>query len=31
MGPELLLDPFIGGELAQALGDLPAVPDCEDP
>ena len=25
MGTELLLNPFVGGELAQALGDLPAV------
>ena len=31
MGPELLLDPFVGGELAQALGDLPVVFDREEP
>ena len=31
VGPELLLYPFIGGELAQALGDLPAVLDREEP
>ena len=31
MGTELLLDPFVGGELAQALGDLPAVFDREEP
>ena len=31
VGPELLLDPFVGGELAQALGDLPAVLDREKP
>ena len=28
---ELLLYPFIGGELAQAFGDLPAVLDREEP
>ena len=28
---QLLLNPFVGGELAQALGDLPAVLDCEEP
>ena len=31
VGPELLLYPFIGGELTQALGDLPAVLDREEP
>ena len=31
MGPKLLLNPFVGGELAQALGDLPAVLDHEEP
>ena len=31
MGPVLLLNPFVGGELAQALGDLPVLLDCEDP
>ena len=28
---ELLLYPFVGRELAQALGDLPAVFDCKEP
>ena len=27
----MLLNPFVGGELAQALGDLPAVLDREEP
>ena len=31
MGPELLLNPFVGGELAQVLGNLPAVLDREEP
>ena len=31
MGTELLLYPLVGGELAQALGDLPAVFDREEP
>ena len=31
MGTELLLYPFVGGELAQGLGDLPAVLDREEP
>ena len=31
MGTELLLVPFLCGELAQALGDLPAVFDREEP
>ena len=31
MGPELLLDPFGGGELAQALADLPAEFHREEP
>ena len=31
VGMELLLYPFVGGELAQALGDLPAVLDREEP
>ena len=31
VGPKLLLYPFVGGELAQALGDLPAVLDREEP
>ena len=31
VGTELLLYPFVGGELAQALGDLPAVFDREEP
>ena len=31
MGTELLLYPFVGGELAQALGDLPAVFNREEP
>ena len=30
MGTKLLLYPFVGGELAQALGDLPAVLDREE-
>ena len=31
MGPELLLNRFVGGEHAWALGDLPTVLDCEEP
>ena len=31
MGSQLLLYPLVGGELAQALGDLPAVLDREEP
>ena len=31
VGTELLLNPFVGGELAQALGDLPAVFDRKEP
>ena len=31
MGPKRLLDPCVGGELAQALGDLPAVFNREEP
>ena len=31
VGPELLLYPFVDGELDQALGDLPAVFDREEP
>ena len=31
VGTELLLYPLVGGELAQALGDLPAVLDREEP
>ena len=31
MGTELLLDPFVGGELAQALGDLPTVFNRKEP
>ena len=31
VGTELLLYPFVGGELVQALGDLPAVFDREEP
>ena len=31
MGAQLLLYPLVGGELAQALGDLPVVLDCEEP
>ena len=28
---QLLLDPFVCWELAQALGDLPAIFDCKEP
>ena len=31
MGTELLLNPFVGGELAQTLGDLPTVFNREEP
>ena len=31
MCPQLLLDPFVGGELAQALGYLPALLNYEEP
>ena len=31
VGPELLLNPFVGGKLAQALGNLPVVLDREEP
>ena len=31
VGPQLLLNPFVGGEVAQALEDLPVVLDHEEP